>query len=70
MRGVSNRHWISKMLNNFFSGVLAEDELIPFIANKDFSAHDMDLDSLLTDKTAGKEIISKLFLNLMQLFRN
>ncbi|KAJ8932783.1 hypothetical protein NQ314_014487 [Rhamnusium bicolor] len=33
-------------------GVLAEEELIPFIFNKDFSRKDTDLDSLLTDKTA------------------
>lgn len=33
-------------------GVLAEDELIPFIAGKDFTKRDPDLDSLLTDKTA------------------
>lgn len=33
-------------------GVLAESELLPFIANKDFNEQDPDLDSLLTDKTA------------------
>ncbi|EFA09515.1 uncharacterized protein LOC661523 isoform X2 [Tribolium castaneum] len=33
-------------------GVLAEDELIPFISDKDFGQRDPDLDSLLTDKTA------------------
>ncbi|XP_018574261.1 uncharacterized protein LOC108913225 [Anoplophora glabripennis] len=33
-------------------GVLAEEELIPFISNKDFSRKDTDLDSLLTDRTA------------------
>ncbi|CAH1378910.1 unnamed protein product [Tenebrio molitor] len=33
-------------------GVLAEDELIPFISDKDFNQRDPDLDSLLTDKTA------------------
>lgn len=34
--------------------MLAEEELIPFITNKDFANEDNDLDSLLTDKTAGK----------------
>ncbi|KAJ8984833.1 hypothetical protein NQ317_013033 [Molorchus minor] len=33
-------------------GILAEEELIPFILNKDFSRTDADLDSLLTDRTA------------------
>ncbi|KAJ8913614.1 hypothetical protein NQ315_013436 [Exocentrus adspersus] len=34
------------------TAVLAEEELIPFIFNKDFSRKDTDLDSLLTDRTA------------------
>lgn len=48
--------WISsykKTLINLLVDVLAEEELIPFIANKDFTIQDVDLDSLLTDKTAG-----------------
>ncbi|KAG5861130.1 hypothetical protein JTB14_019426 [Gonioctena quinquepunctata] len=32
-------------------GVLAEEELIPFISEKDFDNKDADLDSLLTDRT-------------------
>ncbi|RZC38043.1 uncharacterized protein BDFB_006489 [Asbolus verrucosus] len=39
-------------------GVLAEDELIPFISDKDFNQRDPDLDSLLTDKTAGRYSLS------------
>ncbi|KAB0797219.1 hypothetical protein PPYR_08213 [Photinus pyralis] len=34
-------------------GLLAESELLPFIANKDFNEKDPELESLLTDKTAG-----------------
>lgn len=33
-------------------GLLAETELLPFIANKDFNEKDPELESLLTDKTA------------------
>lgn len=38
---------------NILVSVLAEEELLPYIANKDFYPEDIDLDSLLTDKTAG-----------------
>lgn len=34
-----------------FSDVLAEDELIPFISQKDFNRKDPELESLLTDRT-------------------
>ncbi|CAH1154149.1 unnamed protein product [Phaedon cochleariae] len=42
---------IIKSLTNT-RGVLAEEELIPFISDKDFDQKDADLDSLLTDRTA------------------
>lgn len=38
---------------HYLLGALAEEELLPFIANKDFNHDDLDLDSLKTDKTAG-----------------
>lgn len=33
---------------------MAELDLIPFISDKDLNERDPDLDSLLTDRTAGK----------------
>lgn len=47
----------------YFSGVLAEEELIPFISNKDFNRKDTDLDSLLTDRTAGSIYNFDLFIS-------
>lgn len=46
-------YWILFYSKNV-AGILAEEELIPFISDKDFANRDNDLDSLLTDRTAGK----------------
>lgn len=43
-----------KQLNKVIVGVLAETELIPFITNKELNEKDPELESLLTDKTAGE----------------
>lgn len=46
-------------MTTYFVGELAEQELIPFIRDKDFNEGDMDLDSL-TDKTGGKFLVWKM----------
>lgn len=53
-RGIIFNFFIFIIKNTYISGVLAEEELIPFISNKDFNNKDADLDSLLTDRTAGE----------------
>ncbi|KAB0794585.1 hypothetical protein PPYR_11424 [Photinus pyralis] len=47
-------------------GLLAESELLPFIANKDFNEKDPELESLLTDKTADS-VTNSLISGLMSM---
>lgn len=46
-------HYLLTYLNFLHIGVMAELDLIPFITDKDLNERDPDLDSLLTDRTAG-----------------